>query len=265
MPQNKSIYRKYITELSDKNECIFCKETFCKNISRAKHHFVTKCQKLPSRIEAIIRGHQKEGIFYSIVNYCYLITEPNTPPIDVNTDQRPSSSMSSSSTTSSKTIEELFKKSEDTQKDLERGLARAVFSQGWSLNCVNNNEFRDFLTQMRPSFKIPSRYCLSNQLLDKEYTNVSKPNTRQYDVQYLRIRKFFFLKIMEINEQEIRSSYGLTIIIDGWTNIRNEAIIDVILCTPKPIFFKSLCTGVTPHSSLELMGYIKPVIEQFGE
>jgi hypothetical protein len=52
-------------------------------------------------------------------------------------------------------------------------LARAVFSMNMPLNCVNNQEFRDFLTMIRPTFSIPSRKKLSSTLLEKEYQKVS--------------------------------------------------------------------------------------------
>ncbi len=78
-----------------------------------------------------------------------------------------------SSSQRSQTIEELFKQSEKTQELLEESMASAIYSQGWALNCVKNPEFQKFLNLMRPSFAIPSRFKISNTLLDKEYMNVS--------------------------------------------------------------------------------------------
>ena len=61
MPNNKSKFRKYVTELSNLNQCNFCYETFSKNISRTKVHFVKRCKELPLYLSAILRGQPNEG------------------------------------------------------------------------------------------------------------------------------------------------------------------------------------------------------------
>ena len=69
---------------------------------------------------------------------------------------------------------------------------------------------------------------------------------------------------MNENQVEIETGYGLSLVIDGWTNIRNESILDIIICTPKPIFYKSIPTGITSHSAEDLLNYVKPIFGELG-
>ena len=72
---------------------------------------------------------------------------------------------------------------------------------------------------LRPSFIIPTRYALSNDLLNKTYSNVKK------DV-----------------EEKVLSTKTLAIQLDAWSNIRNEGIVNFIVNTPEPVFYKSVET-----------------------
>jgi len=40
----------------------------------------------------------------------------------------------------------------------------------------------------------------------------------------------------------------LGLMCDSWTKIRNESIINFVVTAPKPIFYKSLATGVDRHT-----------------
>jgi len=51
---------------------------------------------------------------------------------------------------------------------------------------------------------------------------------------------------------------------DGWTNIRNESIINYVITTLKPIFYKSLATGDDRHTGENVAEPIISVIEEIG-
>ncbi|KAE9521289.1 hypothetical protein AGLY_018308 [Aphis glycines] len=51
---------------------------------------------------------------------------------------------------------------------------------------------------------------------------------------------------------------------DGWINIRNESIINFVVTTPKPIFYKSLPTGVDRHTGEHIAEQSISVIEDIG-
>ncbi|CAI2163552.1 6977_t:CDS:2 [Funneliformis geosporum] len=58
------------------------------------------------------------------------------------------------------------------QEEMERLLARAFYSAGISFNVVDNPDFRLFLKKACSAFKVPSRYALSNTILDVEYNSL---------------------------------------------------------------------------------------------
>jgi len=51
--------------------------------------------------------------------------------------------------------------------------ARALYSSGTPLDFVEDSYWRQFFVRIRPAFKIPSRYIISNKLLDSEYARVN--------------------------------------------------------------------------------------------
>ena len=51
---------------------------------------------------------------------------------------------------------------------------------------------------------------------------------------------------------------------DGWSNIRGEGIINYIVSTPQPVFFKSTDTKDKRHTSEYIAGELKNVITELG-
>jgi hypothetical protein len=73
-------------------------------------------------------------------------------------------------------------------------------------------------------FKPPSRYQLSNKLLDNEYKSVQE-------------------KVKE----KIQSSEALTLLSDGWTDINGTALINILFTTPESVFYASIDTKLERH------------------
>ena len=147
--------------------------------------------------------------------------KPNTDNQNVE-DERPNSSLSNFSTTSNKSnksIPELFEEENRKNQEIEEKLARAIFSLNLAFNCVDNPEFRDFINFVAPNFKIPSRKKLSTTLLENEYQ-----------------------KALKKRKELLELSVGQSVVIDAWTNERNESIFDVMICTPEPVFLKTIET-----------------------
>ncbi len=57
---------------------------------------------------------------------------------------------------------------------MERLLACAFYSAGISFNVIDNPDFHIFLKKACSAFKIPSRYTLSNTILDSKYDSLKK-------------------------------------------------------------------------------------------
>jgi Protein of unknown function (DUF 659) len=121
-------------------------------------------------------------------------------------------------------------------------LARAFFSAGISFNVIENEDFCAFIKKASPSFKIPSRYELSNTILNSEYELIKD------EVQNI------------LEKQEF-----VSITTDGWSNIHNTSIVNYMITTPKPIFYKSVSTNEERHTSENIAEGIKQTIEEIGE
>jgi len=57
----------------------------------------------------------------------------------------------------------------------------------------------------------------------------------------------------------------LGVICDGWTNLRNESIVNFVVTTPNPIFFKLIATGTDRHIGEKMAEEIISVIEEIGQ
>lgn len=98
--------------------------------------------------------------------------------------------------------------------DLDVLIARAIYSAYCPLNMTENAGWIAFFFKWWPSYKLPSKYLISNKLLDAEFERVESE-----------------VKI------KIASASSIALQCDGWSNIQNKSIVNFILTTPKPIFF----------------------------
>lgn len=76
-------------------------------------------------------------------------------------------------------------------------LARAMFVSGIPLSTFERDEWKTFFDCIRPSFRVPRRYTISNRLLVEEFE---------------RTKAFV--------ENKINSQKHLGLQLDGWSNIR---------------------------------------------
>lgn len=72
-----------------------------------------------------------------------------------------------------------------------------------------------FFKQIRPSFKPPNWTAVGTNELDKHYNEMK----------------------MKLNNK-ISNSENLNLQCDGWSNIRNESIINFLITVPEPIFIE---------------------------
>lgn len=79
----------------------------------------------------------------------------------------------------------------------------------------NNVHWLNFLKYLRPAYISASRYKLSKPLLDAEYEKA---------------------KVNAANK--IQEASVLAIMTDGWTNINGVGILNILLSTPIPVFWK---------------------------
>ncbi|CAI6373092.1 unnamed protein product [Macrosiphum euphorbiae] len=85
---------------------------------------------------------------------------------------------------------------------------------------------------------------MANKLLDDEYKQMT-----------IKVHK-------KVNEAFV---YGIQM--DGWSNTRNEPIINIIITTPEPVVYKSLSTTVyyTVHTAEYVANELNLVIDVIGK
>lgn len=104
-------------------------------------------------------------------------------------------------------------------------MARAVYATNVPLGIYENPYWVKALMLMRPKYDPPSRYRVSNGLLNTEYQKTQQT-------------------VME----KINNASVLTLITDGWTDCNGVSLMNIILCTPEPVFYKAIDTKDNPHT-----------------
>ena len=136
------------------------------------------------------------------------------------------SSTSTSWLKKSSLLDRFVDQTSDKEKAVfDKKLARAIIASGCPLRMVENEYWHDFFNVVRPSYSLPTRHDLSNKLLDEEFESVLSDVT-------VHIKNADFLSLQ----------------CDGWSNIRNEAVINFVVNTPKPVLFKTMTTGTESHT-----------------
>lgn len=120
-------------------------------------------------------------------------------------------------------------------------MARAVYTTGVPLSLVEHPLWNELFHKLRPAYKLPSRKILSTTLLEKELSLVKQ----QVD-------------------DNIKSSGNLNLALDGWSNIRNEGILNFVVYTPNPYFYSFAETKRNRHTSDYMLTEIVQIIEKLG-
>ena len=123
------------------------------------------------------------------------------------------------------------------QEELDILWAQAVYTCGWSFNCMNNPFLQEFLKKIRPSWHPPSAYQLSTKLLNLTSANVDK-----------------------VVAQAIQEAPNVTIQLDGWSDINRHSLINVAAYACRPIFLKSIDPGAQRHDAPFIADQILQVI-----
>lgn len=121
--------------------------------------------------------------------------------------------------------------------DRDKHIAKAIYVTGAPLSMLEHPLWQKVFAACRPVYKIPTRSTLSSTLLESQYSEMKK-------------------KVSEI----VLSARHLHLQCDGWTNIRNNGIMNFVLSTPRPVFFKSVATSENRHTAEYLTDEINKVI-----
>lgn len=116
-----------------------------------------------------------------------------------------------------------------SQKEIDVAISRAIYASGVPLSVLDSKYWQDAFRLMRPDYNIPSRYSISGPNLEAEYSTV-KSNV----------------------ETKLQNAKALGLITDGWTSVTGKTIINFVITTPKPIFYKC----VYPETEKETGNFI---------
>lgn len=128
----------------------------------------------------------------------------------------------------------------ERKENLSEDFAKALFISGAPMSMVDHQLWKFFFEKL--NFRLPSRKALASRHLEKIYNETSKKLT-----------------------DEIAKSPFFHIQCDGWSNIRNEGIINFLISKPEIVFVKSLNTEHNRHTSEYLAAEIEKVIKTYNE
>lgn len=130
----------------------------------------------------------------------------------------------------------------DEAQRIDAELARCVYEEGFPLSIVDKPAFKRFLRAVRPAYNPPARRQLSEQLLEEAYQR----------------------KKQEV-DAALTKAPMISIVSDGWTNVRNESIINYLASVNGEVFFyKSSCSGSNRHTAEFIANGLKDVITSLG-
>ena len=66
-------------------------------------------------------------------------------------------------------------------------------------------------------------------------------------------------------QEKVTGSNKVVLISDGWSNLRNESIINIILATPEPVFYKYIDASQNSHTAVYISSIFNDVIKELGK
>ena len=124
-------------------------------------------------------------------------------------------------------------------------LVKAICTARIPFAFVENIYFKRFVKILNPCYKLPSRKQVAGPLLEKEYKE----------------SKEFIDGIIKITDY-------ITLIIDGWSNVKHLPVLNIVACalsyTPEPILLDSIMTADQSHTAEYMAGLLKKEIENIG-
>ncbi|XP_034945950.1 uncharacterized protein [Chelonus insularis] len=109
------------------------------------------------------------------------------------------------------------------------------------LHMVSNIYWKDFFKTLRPAFSMPSKDQISNKYLNEIYEEMKSAV-----------------------ENKIKKAYSVGVQCDSWTNVRGESILNFVVTTPEPVYYRSIATGKASQTVTKLASEISSVIDSIG-
>ena len=224
--------------------CNYCQSPVDTNISQFGKH-AAKCPKIPlsEKIRCIKNFDATVAVSTdSSESPASFISPDSSISHCASASSGTSTSKQSRKRFSDKLITNFMDRMDDqTQEKAWKSSAKFFFKNALPFNIIKDEHLMQLCKTLRPSFVLPSPHQLRTSLLNQEYEDVTR--TR---------------------EEAIEQAVGVTIVIDGWSNVRKDDIVNIILCTPKPFFYSSTNTEDNRKTAAYLKTLIDPIIAKYG-
>jgi hypothetical protein len=111
-------------------------------------------------------------------------------------------------------------------------------------NYVDCQEFKDFVMAIRPKYDRLTSWKLRNTFLEKGYSRMQN----------------------NITQVVSNPSTSISLVSDGWSNLRNEHMINYVIITPgqNPILYKTMPTNGVSQTAERIFHNISAVIDELG-
>lgn len=244
--------------------CFYCSKQQAPHSSRLKRH-ISICSKAPSSL----RSRAKSELPFSVQSKKQCTEKTNTrrplecDDTDSEDGNRPPPSPPSadhSAHVAGSSLEDLRRKTRQSTLDSHvtkidpKGLlemqtlfTKAIISGDVSFNFCQNEYLKQFFEKLGTAFQPPSAWSSSGKILSTLEADAKK----------------------EINDI-IRGEPHFSLALDGWENIRNLGVMNVMLCNPNvTIFYGSYPTGDQPQTAeniaTQLNGILREISGLYGE
>lgn len=105
---------------------------------------------------------------------------------------------------------------------------------------VEHPLWKAFFKRIRPAFNPPKRKTLGSTYLEKHMAEAQS-----------------------VVQKEVQETATYHLQCDGWSNVRNEGIINFVLNKPEPIFVKQVATDVKRHTADNLYDFVMNVLNEY--
>jgi len=113
------------------------------------------------------------------------------------------------------------------QQSFDKNLSMFFYMTGTSYQRIDDPYFEKAMQLLRPSVTVPTRQRLATSLLDSAYDDVRE-------------------RVIKLTST---SSYPVTTVTDGWTDIKNDSVVNYMACNKDySLFIESVKTGEQRHT-----------------
>lgn len=229
--------------------CNFCRKHLGVNATKLKNHCISACKQCPENIKVALQDNPvpelSQAQTYSVSTLAPVAStsrQGHVPMIPVPTPSPIGENSLSSCSFSQETSNQQSRNiTPEEKKEIDLKFARAIYATGTPFNLLESSLWQKAITALNPAYSVPTRYMISNSLLDSEYERIRQETS---DV---------------INQAE-----ALALVMDGWTDINGKGTVNFIITTPKPFFYKCVYPGTNRETSTYLFTQLKAVIDEIG-